>query len=85
MILTKIDVVRGKKMVTFFFLIKISPGNFPKKGICLTEMSRSPTPKRVIPTRMRNLPIDSMLNMIGIPCSKMFVNKFSVGKSHKTT
>ncbi len=50
------QVPKGKKKTKFFFLIKISPGSFPKKGIFSKKTKKSPKPTKKIPNIKKIFP-----------------------------
>ena len=50
------QVPKGKKKTKFFFLIKISPGSFPKKGIFSKKMKKTPKPTKKIPNIKKSFP-----------------------------
>jgi hypothetical protein len=54
-ILRVIQVATGKKKVNFSLLIKISPGNWPKKGIFALTKNSKPTPTKITPPRIKGI------------------------------
>jgi len=50
------QVPKGKKKTKFFFLIKISPGSLPKKGIFSKKIKKSPKPTKKIPNIKKSFP-----------------------------
>ncbi len=56
--LNKIEVAIGKYRVKFFFLIKISPGSFPTKGILSKNTIIKPSNTIAMPVKINIFPND---------------------------